>query len=99
MRRYQPLRQSIGTVIPLAVRHAVMARDKGCVGPRIGMESACSGGLELDHIQASHGMGMKTPSTENNLATLCNWHHRVRTEAGRFWRPKLLAYLSATGPG
>jgi hypothetical protein len=94
VRRYAPLRQSIGTVIPLAVRREVLARDAGCVGPAVGMDLHCAGGIELDHVEASHGMGMKSRTTADNLVSLCGLHHRIRTESGRIWRPKLLAYLA-----
>lgn len=98
MRRYAPLAASRGTVIPYAVRKAVNARDNGCVGPRVGMPGDCLGSLELDHVRASHGIGMKSQSTVTNLAVLCGSHHRLRTEYGRIWRPKLLAYLAEKTP-
>ncbi len=93
MRRYEPLRASIGTVIPLAVRRAVLSRDQGCVGPAVGMALDCAGSIELDHVEASHGMGMKSRTTVDNLVSLCGRHHRIRTEYGRIWRPKLADYL------
>jgi len=40
-------------------------------------------------------MGMKSPSTEDNLVVLCGAHHRWKTENGREARPLLLAYLEA----
>lgn len=89
------MRQSIGTVIPLSVRREVLSRDQGCVGPTVGMALDCSGGIELDHVEASHGMGMKSRTTTDNLVSLCGRHHKIRTEYGRIWRPKLLAYLEA----
>lgn len=95
MRRYAPLRHSPGTVIPLAVRRAVLARDRGCIGPRVGMDGPCLGGVELDHVRASHGMGMKSESTPGNLASLCGFHHQERTENGRIWRPRILGYLAS----
>lgn len=94
MRRYQPLRQGVGTVIPLAVRNEVKSRDQGCVGPTVGMALPCQGGIELDHVRASHAVGMKSPTVASNLVSLCNRHHLIRTEYGRVWRPKLLDYLA-----
>lgn len=71
----------------------VHQRDRGCVGPRVGMPGTCSWHLELDHVRASGGLGMKSPSTSENLVVLCHDHHRVKTLEGRKWRPKLIAYL------
>lgn len=93
MRRYGPMRQSIGTVIPLAERRKVNARDQGCIGPLVGMALPCRGGVELDHVRASGGIGMKSPSEASNLVSLCGRHHRIKTEYGRVWRPKFIAYL------
>jgi hypothetical protein len=57
------------------------------------MAGECFGQLELDHVRASHGIGMKSASTTENLVTLCSTHHREKTEHGRGWRPVLIAYL------
>ena len=93
MRRYAPLKESRGTVIPAALRLAVLLRDGGCVGPRVGMGYPCVGALELDHVRASHAMGRKSETTAANLVSLCGAHHRTKTLEGRTWRPKLVAYL------
>lgn len=77
----------------------VRARDNGCVagraygfGPaRSGM--GCSGPLDVDHVRASGGLGMKSPTHRTNMVTLCRWHHRAKTDFGKVWRPLLLAYL------
>ncbi len=93
LRRYQPMKPSLGTVIPDAIRRNVVLRDAGCVGPRAGLPGPCSGGIELDHVRASHGMGMKSETSEGNLVSLCGSHHRYKTSFGREARPLLLAYL------
>ena len=93
MRRYAPIAPSKGTTWPTAVREAAYARDGGCVGPLVGMPGECQGGVELDHIRASGGIGMKSRSTLDNAATLCGSHHRVKTNAGKTWRPVLLEYV------
>lgn len=93
LRTYAPMKQSRGTVIPPRLRIEVLDRDAGCVGPFVGMPGDCAGTLELDHVRASHGMGMKSETTFANLVTLCGAHHRVKTNAGRTWRPVLLDYL------
>ena len=83
-----------------AMRKAVLARDKGCVGPRIGMHDQCGSQfgpgtgivLEMDHV-FSYGMGRRGPSEEWNLVTLCGWHHRIKTESSRKWREAIYEYL------
>lgn len=94
LRRYAPIAPSKGTVIPPTMRIEVLERDRGCVGPRVGMPGDCAGTLEIDHVRASHGMGMKSATEPANLVTLCGSHHRLRTEHGRTWRPLLLDYLA-----
>lgn len=92
LRRYAPIKESRGTVIPADLRIRVLSRDQGCVG--FGrLPGSCAGPLELDHVRASHGMGMKSRTETDNLVSLCGTHHRWRTEHGREGRPILLAYL------
>ena len=94
MRRgYKPIKPSKGTTWPVEVREAAYARDNGCVGPLVGMLGECCGGIELDHIRASGGIGMKSRSTLDNAASLCGAHHRIKTNSGRIWRPVLLEYV------
>jgi 5-methylcytosine-specific restriction endonuclease McrA len=93
MRRYAPIKPSRGTVIPADLRLLVLTRDNGCVG--FGrFPVACSGPLELDHVRASHGIGMKSESTVENLVALCGNCHRYKTAYGREARPILLDYLA-----
>jgi len=94
LRRYASMKPSRGTVIPPLLRIQVLRRDNGCVGPRVGMPGDCAGPLELDHVRASHAMGMKSPTEAGNLAVLCGSHHRLRTLEGRTYRPRLLEYLA-----
>jgi 5-methylcytosine-specific restriction endonuclease McrA len=89
------MKQSRGTVIPSEVRKAVVARDKVCVGMIAGFPEEHRGTLELDHVRASHAIGMKSASTSDNLVLLCAGHHRWKTEHGREARPLLLGYLSS----
>jgi 5-methylcytosine-specific restriction endonuclease McrA len=53
----------------------------------------CDGPLEVDHVRASGGLGLKSPTVRTNLVVLCMHHHRLKTEFGKTWRPLLLAYL------
>lgn len=98
LRRYAPIAPSRGTVIPAELRLRVLTRDGGCVG--FGrLPGDCSGALELDHVRASHGMGMKSRTEADNLVTLCGAHHRHKTANGRTARPILLDYLARLDDG
>jgi hypothetical protein len=97
MRRYHEMRKSIGTTWPPEVRAAIEARDPWCVGPLVGMPGECYGTPEIDHVRASHGIGMKSRSTVDNGVRLCGGHHRLKTNAGKTWRPVLLDYLERVG--
>lgn len=98
LRRYSPIAPSRGTVIPGDLRLRVLLRDDGCVGFER-LPGACQGPLELDHVRASHGMGMKSETSEANLVALCGLHHRYKTEHGREARVVLLAYLDTVDTG
>jgi hypothetical protein len=84
-RRQDPLRE---------IRGYIVARDRTCLGPRVGMPGQCWGMAEIDHVRASGGLGIKSPSTADNLVLLCSVHHQVRTLDGKRWRPLLLEYLA-----
>lgn len=94
LRRYAGIKPSRGTVIPADVRKAVEYRDRLCVGFVVGMPGECAGSYELDHVRASGGLGMKSPSTVGNLVRMCGTHHRLKTSEGRKWRPRLLDYIA-----
>ena len=73
-----------------------MQRDGGCVAHRVGLgrDRACFGRPEIDHVRASHGVGMKSPAEPWNLVTLCGQHHYMKTtHRGGDWRPALVRYL------
>ena len=85
-----------------AEKNYVRARDRGCVAPHLPMPatgisirhaSPCQGPLEVDHVRASGGLSMKSPTNRTNMVVLCTWHHRLKTEWGKTWRPLLIAYL------
>ncbi len=96
MRRYVPLKPSHGTTWPTAESNAIFARDRGmCVGPVAGFAGECFGGIERDHVRASHGIGMKSESTRQNGVLLCSVHHAWKTVHGREARPLLLDYLAS----
>ncbi len=98
LRRYAPMKPSAGTRWPDDVREAIEARDRVCVGMTLALPPyACSGGLELDHVRASGGVGMKSRSTLDNGVRLCGGHHRYKTDHGREIRPLLIDYIDAAG--
>jgi 5-methylcytosine-specific restriction endonuclease McrA len=89
-----------------AEKNYVRARDNGCVAPRLtyydyDMEErlplpsvgVCDGPLDVDHVRASGGLGMKSPTHRTNMVVLCRHHHRLKTDWGKTWRPLLIAYL------
>jgi hypothetical protein len=80
-----------------AVRAFVRERDRGCVFSRLGIPHECFGQLELDHVRASGGLGLRSRSTPGNLVLLCPAAHRAKTLDGRRWRPVLLAWIEAAG--
>ena len=91
MRRYSPLKPSLGTRWPPEViTEAVLLHRGRCLGAVVGMPGECAGALEPDHIRASGAMGMKSRSTLDNCAPLCSSHHRTKTREGRTWRPLLI---------
>ena len=89
------MKPSAGTRWPDDVSRAIWERDQqACVGPFVGMPGRCEGQLEKDHIRASGGLGMKSPSTVENGVLLCNGtHHPMKTREGRTWRPVLIEYV------
>lgn len=96
--RKKPTRKR-GTDAERAEYAYVRARDNGCVAGRAyGFGPAqsgtgCEGPLEVDHVRASGGLGMKSPTHRTNMVVLCRHHHRAKTEYGKTWRPLLIAYL------
>jgi 5-methylcytosine-specific restriction endonuclease McrA len=97
LRRYPTRRRHGGTrspdPVPPSVRALVRARDRSCVFTRLGIPHDCFGQLELDHVRASGGLGLKSRSTSDNLVLLCPSAHRLKTLEGRRWRPVLLAWI------
>jgi 5-methylcytosine-specific restriction endonuclease McrA len=98
LRRYGGIEPSAGTTVPTSMRLAVIERDQGCVGWKLMWPGDCLGQLELDHVRASHGIGMKSATEPDNLVSLCSAHHRYKTEHGRATRPALLDYIDGLAP-
>ncbi len=81
----------------------VRARDNGCVAQRAlflygqlrsDIVTLCEGRIEVDHVRASGGLGLKSETIRTNLVSLCSHHHKLKTDWGKTWRPILLAYLA-----
>ena len=75
------------------MRALVRERDRGCVFTRLAIPHECLGALELDHVRASGGLGLRSRSTPGNLVLLCPAAHRAKTLDGRRWRSVLLAWI------
>lgn len=84
-------------VWPQSVREHVREHQGwGCIGPQAGMPGECIGpAIELDHVRASGGLTLKSPSIATNAARLCaRVHHPLKTREGRTWRPRLLSEIA-----
>jgi hypothetical protein len=69
LRRYPSFRRRVTSYsdpVPLAVRAHVRERDRGCVFSHLGIPHLCLGALELDHVRASGGLGLRSRSTPDN---------------------------------
>ena len=89
LRRYpSPRRRGTSRSDPVspAVRAHVRERDRGCVFTTLGIPHPCL-------VRASGGLGLRSRSTSDNLVLLCPTAHRIKTLAGRRWRPVLLAWI------
>jgi hypothetical protein len=84
------MKASAGTRWDPAIVEAAKRLHGGCLGAKVGMPGPCNGQLEPDHIRASGALGMKSRSTLDNCAPMCSDHHRIKTNAGRTWRPLLI---------
>lgn len=78
-----------------ALRLAVLERDRGCLAVRIGGQdpATCAGPLTLDHVKDAPRMGLRAPSDERHLATVCRGHH-IDTGWATANRPLLRQYLA-----
>jgi hypothetical protein len=80
------------------LRLAVLERDHGCLGPRLGATDDCAGRLTLDHVKDQPRMGKRAPSDPAHLVSICERHH-LWTGWATSHRRELRAYLaSVEGP-
>ena len=65
---------------------AVLARDAGCVAPRLGGSFMdCAGRNRLEHVKDEPRMGRRAPSDPAHLVTLCEGHTEPGMRAGYVW--------------
>lgn len=93
------MKPSQGTVWPKDVREHIEHHQKSCVGALAGMPEMCDRYVELDHIRASGGIGMKSKSIATNGARTCSLHHRLKTNNGKVWRPRFIEIINALAAG
>jgi hypothetical protein len=67
--------------IPMSVRRAVRARDKGCVFPT-GAGSRCGMPAEYSHVHHVVHRAHDGPHSKANCFTLCSFHHHLVHEGG-----------------
>ena len=99
LRRRTPLKASAGTQWPAEVKAEIRRLDGDrCVCARaafpLDVIARCFGEVYPDHVRASHGMGMKSPSVVSNGAMLSATCHAWKTEHGKEARPLLLDWIA-----
>ncbi len=68
------------------MRLRVFRRDGGCVAPRLGGSAMdCFGQLTLEHVKDELRLGIRAPSDEAHLVTLCEGHTENGRRAGYQW--------------
>ena len=83
-----------GYDIPDRIREQIVLRDRTCVFPWCTRPAR---GCDVDHViaydhdAAAEGRPQPGPTTSDNLAALCRFHHRLKTHTA--WRYRV------TGPG
>lgn len=94
LHRRTPLRPSRGTVWPPKVIAHVHEHQEGCIGPLAGMPEPCAGGIQHDHLRASHATGKKSLSIAVNCARLCGLVHHPMKTTDAAWRGPLLSAIA-----
>ena len=86
--RRTPLRRTAFQRDPVTpeVRLFVLARDGGCVAPRLGGSFMdCWGRNRIEHVKDAPRMGRRAPSDPAHLLTLCQGHTEDGTKGGYCW--------------
>lgn len=69
-----------------AVARDVLARDNGCVAPRLGGTAMdCFGRDRLEHVKSEPRMAKRAESDAAHLVTLCDGHTEPGMRAGYVW--------------
>jgi hypothetical protein len=85
MARAATRRTSTDRVTP-DVALAVLARDGGCMAPRLGGSFMdCWGRNTLAHVKSEPRMGRRAKSTDAHLVTICEGHAEAGMRAGYVW--------------
>jgi hypothetical protein len=72
--------------VPASLALAVLARDAGCIAPRLGGSyHDCWGRNRIEHVKAEPRMGVRAESRLDRLVTLCEGHTEPGTKAGYCW--------------
>lgn len=84
------------------LRAQVIARDDGCMAPRLGGTfHDCFGRLTLEHVKDELRMGVRAPSDPAHLVTLCEGHTENGRRGGYQWntdkanRERVREYLAS----
>jgi hypothetical protein len=78
--------------VPADIREQVILRDRTCVFPgcaRPARRCDVDHIIEYDHDADAEGRPQPGPTTTDNLACLCRFHHRLKTHSA--WRYTMLA--------
>jgi hypothetical protein len=69
-----------------ALANAVLARDRGCVAPRLGGSIMdCWGRPRIEHVKTAPRMGVRAEPRLDRLVTLCEGHTEAGMRAGFVW--------------
>lgn len=68
------------------MRLAVLARDDGCIAPRLGGSFIdCGGRNTLAHVKSEPRMGRRAESDPAHLVTICEMHAEAGMRQGYVW--------------
>ncbi|GAA1442837.1 hypothetical protein GCM10009641_58300 [Mycobacterium cookii] len=90
-----------GYAIPDRIRDRVVLRDRACVFPWCGRPAR---GCDVDHVTEydhhadAEGRPQPGPTHTDNLATLCRFHHRLKTHSAWHYRMTAPGVFEWTSP-
>ena len=90
--------------VPPGLALLVLARDGGCIAPRLGGSfHDCWGRVRIEHVKAAPRMGKRAEPRADRLVALCEGHTEPGMKAGYVWatdkknREACRAYLAGVG--